>query len=87
VERVVPFVRNNSFAGETFIDLADAQRRVEAWCRQRAGMRTHGTTQLRPAEHFALEEAPVLASAPTSVYDVPVYACAVAVDKDASSAR
>jgi hypothetical protein len=76
VERVVPYVRNNFFAGEMFIDLADAQRRVEVWCRQRAGMRIHGTTQLRPAEHFRLEEAPVLAPAPTSVYDVPVYATA-----------
>jgi transposase len=76
VERVVPYVRNNFFAGETFIDLADAQRRAEEWCRQRAGMRTHGTTQLRPAEHFALEEHPVLAPPPTAVYDVPVYATA-----------
>lgn len=31
VERVVPYVRNNFFAGEVFIDLADAQRRVEVW--------------------------------------------------------
>ena len=37
VERTVPFVRNSFFAGETFIDLADAQRRVEEWCRERAG--------------------------------------------------
>ena len=29
VERVVPFVRNSFFAGETFIDLADAQRRAD----------------------------------------------------------
>jgi hypothetical protein len=76
VERVVPYVRNNFFAGETFIDLADAQRRVEAWCRERAGMRIHGTTQLRPAEHFRLEEAPVLAAPPTTPYDVPIYAVA-----------
>lgn len=76
VERVVPFVRNNFFAGETFIDLADAQRRVEEWCRQRAGMRVHGTTQLHPAEHFRVEEQPVLAPAPVSVYDVPIYATA-----------
>jgi len=76
VERVVPYVRNNFFAGETFIDLADAQRRVEEWCRQRAGMRVHGTTQLHPAEHFRLEEQPVLAPAPTVVYDVPIYATA-----------
>jgi hypothetical protein len=76
VERVVPYVRNNFFAGETFIDLADAQRRADVWARDRAGMRIHGTTQLRPAEHFRLEEAPVLASAPTVPYDVPVYATA-----------
>jgi hypothetical protein len=76
VERTVPFVRNSFFAGEAFIDLADAQRRVEVWCRERAGLRTHGTTQLRPAEHFALEEAPHLLPAPTSRYDVPVYATA-----------
>jgi transposase len=33
VERVVPYVRNNFFAGEAFIDLADAQRRAEVWAR------------------------------------------------------
>jgi transposase len=76
VERVVPFVRNSFFAGEAFIDLADAQRRVEVWCRERAGMRIHGTTQLRPAEQFRLEEAPVLAPAPSAPYDVPIYATA-----------
>jgi hypothetical protein len=76
VERVVPYVRNNFFAGETFIDLADAQRRVEAWCRDRAGMRIHGTIQARPAEVFRLEEQPVLAPAPTGPYDLPVYATA-----------
>jgi Mu transposase, C-terminal domain len=74
VERTVPFVRGSFFAGETFIDLADAQRRAEEWCRQRAGMRVHGTIQARPAEVFRIEEAPVLAPAPTSPYDVPIYA-------------
>jgi hypothetical protein len=76
VERVVGFVRNSMFAGETFVDLADAQRHAEAWCRTRAGLRIHGTTQCRPAELFALEEQPLLLAAPTSVYDVPVYATA-----------
>lgn len=74
VERQVPFVRNSFFAGETFIDLADAQRRAETWCAVRAGLRVHGTTQLRPAEHFAVEEAPCLLAAPTAAYDVPIYA-------------
>ena len=65
VERTVPFVRRSFFAGETFIDLADAQRRAEAWCRERAGLRVHGTTQARPAEVFAAEEQPRLVPAPT----------------------
>jgi len=74
VERTVPFVRQSFFAGETFIDLADAQRRAEEWCRVRAGMRVHGTIQARPAEVFRVEEAPVLAPAPTGRYDLPIYA-------------
>ncbi len=76
VERTVPFVRNSFFAGETFIDLADAQRRAEQWCAGRAGLRTHGTTQCRPAELFAIEEQPKLLAAPTGSYDLPVYATA-----------
>ena len=74
VERVVPFVRGSFFAGESFIDLADAQRKAEQWCRGRAGQRTHGTTARRPAEVFAEEEAPRLLPAPLFPYDVPVYA-------------
>jgi hypothetical protein len=76
VERVVPFTRNSMFAGETFVDLADAQRRAEAWCRDRAGLRVHGTTQCRPAQLFAVEEAPRLLPAPTSLYDLPIYTTA-----------
>lgn len=76
VERAVPFVRNSFFAGERFLDLADAQRRAEAWCRGRAGRRIHGTTQCRPAELFATEEAPRLLAAPTERYDLPIYSTA-----------
>jgi len=74
VERTVPFVRNSFFAGETFIDLPDAQRRAVIWCEDRAGMRIHGTIQARPAEVFRVEELPVLRSAPTERYDLPLYA-------------
>ncbi|HTT90410.1 MAG TPA: IS21 family transposase [Acidimicrobiales bacterium] len=74
VERVVPFVRGSFFAGENFIDLADAQRRAEQWCRQRAGQRVHGTTAARPAEVFAETEAPCLLPAPLFPYDLPIYA-------------
>ena len=50
MERQVPHARRDFFAGEDFIDLADAQRRAVQWCRTTAGMRVHGTTQLHPAE-------------------------------------
>jgi len=73
VERTVWFVQRSFFAGETFVDLADAQRRAEAWCRERAGMRVHGTTQCRPVEVFETQERPCLLSAPTAAYDVPIY--------------
>jgi len=76
VERAVPFVRRSLFAGESFIDLADAQRRAEEWCRERAGMRIHGTIQARPAEVFRVEEAPALGPPPATPYDVPIYATA-----------
>ena len=74
VERVVQYVRGNFFAGEKFLDLADAQRRVEHWCTTTAGLRMHGTTAQRPAEHFAADEAHLLLPVPSAVYDVPVFA-------------
>jgi hypothetical protein len=73
VERQVPYVRRNFFAGEDFIDLGDAQRRATQWCRVTAGGRVHGTTQLHPAEVFAVEEAPRLLAAPDGPYDLPTY--------------
>lgn len=76
VERTVAFVRNSFFAGESFPDLSEAQRRAEEWCRERAGMRIHGTTQRRPAEVFAEEEAERLLAAPLERYHLPLYATA-----------
>lgn len=72
VERTVQYVRNNFFAGEQFVDLADAQAHAECWCRDRAGQRIHGTIQARPGEVFAQHEAPVLLAVPPP-YDVPIF--------------
>jgi hypothetical protein len=69
----VPFVRGRFFKGEAFVDLADAQRRAEAWCATGAGMRIHGTTRCRPAEEFVASEQGLLLPAPVSPYDVPVF--------------
>jgi hypothetical protein len=72
VERAVQYVRGNFFAGESFAGLTGAQARAEAWCREVAGMRIHGTIAARPAEVFAEQEASALL--PLSLpYDVPVF--------------
>jgi len=72
VERAVQYVRGNFFAGEDFAGLADAQARAEAWCREVAGTRIHGTIQARPGEVFAEHEAAALLPVPLP-YDVPVF--------------
>jgi transposase len=72
VERVVQYVRGNFWAGESFTSLEDAQARAEVWCRERAGMRVHGTTQARPAQAFAELEVGCLLPVPPP-YDVPVF--------------
>lgn len=60
VERTVPYVRRSFFCGEHFIDRDDAQRQAVIWCMTTAGLRVHGTTACRPAEHFRAVEQPVL---------------------------
>lgn len=71
VERTVPYVRQNFFAGEDFADLADCRRRAAAWCSEVAGMRVHGTTCCRPVEVFRAEELALLLPAPVLPFDTP----------------
>jgi Integrase core domain len=71
VESGVKFVQGSFFAGEHFLDIADAQRRADDWCRVRAGMRVHGTTRKQPAVVFAEKEAPLLAPVPLQAYQIP----------------
>ena len=74
VERMVQYVRENFFAGEEFVDLADAQARAETWCAHKAGQRIHGTICARPAVVFTEQEAAALLPGPPNPYPVPVYA-------------
>ena len=73
VEAGVKFAQRSFFAGEQFTGIAGAQRRADDWCRNRAGMRVHGTTRQRPAEVFAQLEAPALLPAPEQPYRVPAW--------------
>jgi transposase len=73
VESGVKFAQRSFFAGEQFLDIADAQRRADDWCRVRAGMRIHGTTRRQPAEVFAEYELPLLLPPPAEPYRVPAW--------------
>jgi transposase len=73
VERQVRYARNDFFRGEQFGDLEEVRGATAVWCREVAGVRTHGTTQKRPLEVFDGEELPLLEPAPESPYDTPVW--------------
>lgn len=71
VERQVPYVRNNFFAGENFLHLADAQAHARKWCLTTAGLRTHGTTRKQPYLEFEKHEQPALTSLAKERFDTP----------------
>lgn len=72
VENQVPFVRESWFDGEHFVDLDDARRSAEAWCRLVAE-RVHGSTQQVVREHYEREEKALMLAAPTERFDVPLW--------------
>src|SRR6266487_4140703 len=59
VERAVPGVRDDCFAGELLTTLEDARVVAHRWCLEDYGLRRHSRTQRRPLEHFQAEEQPV----------------------------
>ena len=77
VENQVPYVRERWFAGETLpSELRDIRRHAEAWCRDVAGARTHGTTRKVPREVYLSDEKPCMLPAPTEPYDLPLWSTA-----------
>jgi transposase len=73
VENQVAYVRESWFEGESFLSLEDAHRSALEWCRNKAGMRVHGTTRRVPKEVFESIEKPTLLAAPTTSFDVPTW--------------
>ncbi len=74
VERQVRYVRDDFFAGEDFVSVDEARPAAAAWCRDIAGMRTHGRTRKRPLSDFEQSERTELLPMPTEPYDKPVWA-------------
>jgi hypothetical protein len=73
VEAGVHYVQGNFFAGETFLDLADARSKMAGWLVV-ANTRVHGSTRQVPAVVFAGQEAPCLLPVPAERYRVPYWA-------------
>jgi transposase len=72
VENQVAYVRERWFAGETLpSDLPQIRRHAEAWCRDVAGARVHGTTRKVPRVVYETQEKPHMLPAPTEPYDLP----------------
>jgi transposase len=73
VERAVPTVRDDCFAGEVLRDLVQARAHALQWCREDYGQRRHSRTLRLPREHFETVEQPALRPAPTAPYDIPLW--------------
>ena len=81
VERQVPYVRENFFRGESFLDIDHVQREAIRWCQQVAGTRIHGTTRRRPLAVFEEEERAALRPLAGDRFDTPQWAeCGVHPD-------
>jgi hypothetical protein len=74
IERMIPYVRNNFFRGEKFIDLNDCNNRAVAWCTNTAGTRIHGTTCKVPIIVFEEIEKKSLIPYPYDRYDICLWA-------------
>lgn len=74
VERAVPYVRENFFRGETWIDRAHVQREANRWCLETAGQRIHGTTRKQPLVVFENVEQKALNPLVRPPFDPPTWA-------------
>ena len=74
VERGVPYVRENFFRGEAWIDRDHVQREVVRWCLEVAGQRVHGTTRKRPLVVFENSEKEALRPLERPRFDPPTWA-------------
>lgn len=70
VESGVHYVKRNFLAGQEFSDIREANERLGAWVRERAGVRIHGTTHQAPLELFEREEKDKLLSLPSEAFEL-----------------
>ncbi len=74
VERQVPYVRDNFFRGEQWLNRDHVQREAIEWCISTAGGRTHGTTRKQPLVEFERHEKAALKPLAAGRFDTPSWA-------------
>ena len=57
VERAVDYVKRSFLEGRTVVDLADLNAQLRQWLAEVANVRVHGTTQERPIDRLAADQA------------------------------
>lgn len=88
VDRSVPTVRDDCFAGERLQTIEQARELARTWCLTDYAVRRHTRTQRCPLEYFEAVEQPALKPAPAAPYDIPLWVDAkVARDHLAQVAR
>ena len=70
VESGIKYVRYNFWPTAVFADLSELNRQAEAWSETVANVRCHGTTNERPVDRFAREQAHLL-PAPSPAHVAP----------------
>jgi len=71
VERQVPYVRDNFFRGEQWLNIEHVQREAIRWCTSTAGGRVHGTTRKQPLVQFEAFEREALQALGDERFDTP----------------
>ena len=70
VESGIHYVKRNFLAGQAFVDLRQANRKLAQWVGERAGTRQHGTTHQAPLALFAGEEKGKLLPLPAEPFEL-----------------
>lgn len=76
VERIIPYLRDSWWQGETFGSVAEMERELPRWCREVAGQRIHGTTGQRPFVVFETEERAALLPLPEQPWELAIWTTA-----------
>ncbi len=81
VENGVHYLKRSFLAGEEFVDLDEANRKLAEWIVEEAGLREHGTTHEAPLKRFGETEQEALQSLPEEPFEL-LEVCRAKVHRD-----